>query len=288
MLQSAPGQRPGAKKAAVVLRAAWATRDERRRGATSRTTLRERTPHAALAAVFVAGSTILLPFFPTGWPYLLAALAGFAALLSPRAGLAAALAAPVLPLGNVSLGLALLYLPLALGWLALFARDARSGLVFLAGPLLAPLHALALVPVLALRARGVLRRAFLAVASVLTAIAVAMITRSPFPLAGEPPLPGVGLVGGDSPGSAATEAARALTERPGPALAALALAVAAATGPCARRRGLWAVACWASALLAALVLAPLAAGTSASQAIPVTLAVWTAAAVLAFPLLRRG
>ncbi|MGH3033365.1 MAG: serine/threonine-protein kinase, partial [Gaiellaceae bacterium] len=76
MLQPAPGQRPGAREAAAVLRAAWATRVERRRAATSRTTLRERALHAALAAVFVAGSTILLPFFPAGWPYLLGALAG--------------------------------------------------------------------------------------------------------------------------------------------------------------------------------------------------------------------
>ena len=75
-----------------------------------------------------------------GWPFLLGALAAVVALLSPAAGLAVALAVPVLPLGNVSLGLAVAYVPLALLWLLLFARDARSGLLFLAGPLLAPIQ----------------------------------------------------------------------------------------------------------------------------------------------------
>ena len=109
------------------------------------------------------GPPSCLPFFPTGWPFLLGALAALVALLSPAAGLAVALAVPVLPLGNVSLGLALAYVPLALLWLLLFARDARSGLLFLAGPLLAPIHALPLVPVFALartrpRAPGRARR----------------------------------------------------------------------------------------------------------------------------------
>jgi Protein kinase domain len=288
MLQLAPSQRPGAKKAVVLLRAAWTARAERRRALTSRTSLRERALHAALAALFATSSTLLLPFFPTGWPFLLGALAGLAALIGPRAGLAAALAAPVLPLGNVSLGLALLYLPLAAGWLALFARDARSGLLFLAGPLLAPLHALALVPVLALRARGVVRQAALAAAAVLTAVAVAGVTRSPLPLTGEPVLAGVGLAGDGSPASAGAAWVRSLAEQPGLVIAALALALAAVTGPFAQRRGLWAVAGWGTALLAALALAPLAAGTAPPQAILLALAVWAAAAVLAFPLLRRG
>ncbi len=87
-----------------------------------------------------------LPFYPTGWAPALAAAAAFAAFRSPRAGLALALAAPVLPLGNHALGLALLYGVLALAWLALSWRDARWGLAFLAGPALAAVGLLALVP----------------------------------------------------------------------------------------------------------------------------------------------
>ena len=44
---------------------------------------------------------------------------------------------PLLPLGDVSLGLAAVYAVAALGWLALFWNDARRGLLFVAGPLLA-------------------------------------------------------------------------------------------------------------------------------------------------------
>src|SRR5205823_910179 len=60
-----------------------------------------------------------------------------------------ALAVPLFPIGNVSLGLALLWAGLALGWLALAAREPRSGLLFAAGPLLAPLAALGFLPLLA-------------------------------------------------------------------------------------------------------------------------------------------
>ena len=77
----------------------------------------------------------------------------FAAFRAPRAGLALALAAPVLPLGNLALGLALLYGVLALGWLALSWRDAALGLAFLAGPVLAAVGLLALVPLVAAAGR---------------------------------------------------------------------------------------------------------------------------------------
>ena len=100
-----------------------------------------------------------LPFYPTGWAAALAVVAAARGAPRPRVGLALALAAPVLPLGNLALGLALVYAALALAWLALSWRDARAGLLFLAGPLLAPLGLLALVPVAALAARGAVRRA---------------------------------------------------------------------------------------------------------------------------------
>ena len=57
-----------------------------------------------------AGRHVLLPFFPRGWPFALAALAG-ARWRSDRRAPAwpFALAVPVLPLGNISLGLAVAY-----------------------------------------------------------------------------------------------------------------------------------------------------------------------------------
>ena len=98
----------------------------------NRTSLAERgLPAAAAFATTLVGAT-MLPFFPAFWAPAFALAAGALAVRSPRAGLALALAAPVLPLGNVALGLALLYGAIALGWLVLSWGDARSGLAFLA------------------------------------------------------------------------------------------------------------------------------------------------------------
>src|ERR687891_1807915 len=88
MLAREPRKRPTAKQALQLLAAAAESRGRRERATTSPAVLRERAPHAALAAGFAAGTSILLPFFPGGWPLLLGALAGLAAFLSPRAGLA--------------------------------------------------------------------------------------------------------------------------------------------------------------------------------------------------------
>jgi hypothetical protein len=286
MLSLDPRKRPSARQAVALLQAAEQGRSERRRAATSRTLLRERAPHAALAAVYAAGTTFLLPFFPAGWPLLLGALAALAALRSPAAGLALALAAPVLPLGNVSLGLALAYVLLALGWLALFARDARAGLLFIAGPLLALANALPLLPVVALQARGLARRAALVLAAVVATAAVAVVAGARLPLTGEAAPSARGIAGDERPDSALDAALAALTSRPTILVAALVLAAATLTAGLARSRGVWGVAAWGALTLAALLLLPLAAGGSpvaASWAVP---AAWLAAGALAYPLLR--
>ena len=95
-----------------------------------------------LAAVLAGWTAAALPFYPHAWPYGLAVLAAAATLLRERAGIALALAVPVLPLGNISLGLALLYAALAGGWLLVTWREPRAGLLFVLGPLLAPVAAL--------------------------------------------------------------------------------------------------------------------------------------------------
>src|SRR5206468_3479513 len=169
MLDPDPARRPVAKEAAARLRAAWSELGERPRALTSRATLAERASHAGLSALSAGGTAWLLPFFPTGWPLLLGALAALAALASPSAGLALALAVPVLPIGNASFGLALVYSALAAAWLGLFWRDPRSGFLFLLGPVLAPFQALALMPVLVLGARGTVRRAATSAAGALAA-----------------------------------------------------------------------------------------------------------------------
>jgi hypothetical protein len=287
MLALDPRQRPTAKQAHHLLAAAEAVRGRREHAASSPAGLRERAPHAALAAAFAAGAAALLPFFPGGWAILLAALVGVAAFLSPRAGLALALAVPVLPLGNASLGLALAYVPLALLWLALFARDARSGLLFVSGPLLGALHLLPLAPLVALRASGPVRAAATALAAVGTAVAVATASKGALPLTGESPPTTPGIGAADRPAAALDTAFAALGSRPTLVVAALVLAAAAAAAVPARQRGLWGVAAWGAALLPALLLLPLAAGGEPVAAAWAVLAVWTAAAALAYPLVVR-
>src|ERR687896_383013 len=68
--------------------------------------------------------------------------------------LAVALAAPVFPLGNLSAGAATLYGVLAATVLLLCARDRRSALLFVSGPLLGPPGVLGLVPPAVQPARG--------------------------------------------------------------------------------------------------------------------------------------
>ncbi|MGI8606044.1 MAG: serine/threonine-protein kinase, partial [Gaiellaceae bacterium] len=187
MLSVEPRRRPSARRLAADLRAGGEVRAQHPNSASSRTALQERAAHALLAAVAAGGATTLLPFFPRGWPLALAALAGLAALRSPVAGLAVALAAPVLPLGNLSLGLAIAYVVFAIAWLALHARDAERSLLPVAAPLLAPFGAIPLLPVALLEARGRIRRAVGAAACIPLATGVAVFSGRLLSFAGEPP-----------------------------------------------------------------------------------------------------
>jgi len=272
MLDPDPGRRPGAKEAGTGLRVAWSELGERPRAMTSRAALVERAGHAGLAALFAGATAWLLPFFPAGWPFLLGALTALAALMNPTAGLALALSVPILPIGNASLGLALVYSAIAAGWLALFWRDPRSSFLFLLGPLLAPFQALALTPVLVLGARGTVRRAASSSAAVLAAATVAGIR------AGET----LHLHATSSPGEALNALTAYLGARPEVWIVALVLAGATAAVPVARSRGLWGIAVWGAAFVAAALIAP----QGAVSALPLVLWVWVAAAVLALPLFR--
>ena len=81
--------------------------------------------HDALP-IFAGASAAALPFYPSGWPLGLAAIAATLTLFRDRAGLTFALAVPVLPLGNSSAGLAWAYAALALAWLAWSWKRART------------------------------------------------------------------------------------------------------------------------------------------------------------------
>ncbi|MER3409824.1 MAG: hypothetical protein C4306_06940, partial [Thermoleophilia bacterium] len=106
-----PARRPSARALAARLRRAARARARRPARRSSPRVLPGRllpkATHAASASLVAGWTAATYPFFPAGWPGALAATAAVLALLNERAGLALALAVPVLPLGNYSLGLAL-------------------------------------------------------------------------------------------------------------------------------------------------------------------------------------
>ena len=114
---------------------------------------------------------------------LLALAAGLATLRFPRLGLALALAAPLFPLGNVAQAAAVVYGLLALAWLAVSWRDPRTGLAFCAGPLLAAVGLLALLPLAVQPVARAWRRGLQAGLGVLAAAAVAGSRAGALPLA---------------------------------------------------------------------------------------------------------
>ena len=235
-----------------------------------------RVAPALLAGVFVAWTAFALPFYPSGWPPFLAAIAAVASFFRPRIGLAFALAVPILPLGNLALSAALLYCAVAAGLLALSWREPETGLIASLGPLLAPLSALALVPLLTLGTRSAARRAAQAGAAVMAAAFVAGIRHAPLPFDGESAPHDLGLAGSRSVTATTSVLWHALMSRPALAVEALVLAAVAALLPHARERGLWAVAGLGAGMLAATLLP-----VPDVAAIPLVVSVWATCAVVA-------
>jgi eukaryotic-like serine/threonine-protein kinase len=235
-----------------------------------------RVAPAALAALVAGWSAATFPFYPAGWPAALALLSATLTLLHARAGLALALAVPVLPLGNLSLGVALAYAAVALAWLCVYFRRPRAGLVFAAGPLLAPLSGFALLALVAQPARGTIRRALAASGGVLTAGLVCGIEGWRLPFSAEHGAPNLEFDATESPFGAAEAVAVAVAERPELLIGALAVGLAAALLPLARRSGAWGISALGGGLLAAgVLLAPQAA------ALPFAASVWALCLALA-------
>jgi hypothetical protein len=209
---------------------------------------------ALVAALFAGWTASTLPFYPIAWPIGLALLAAVLTAFSPRGGLAFALFAPVFPLGNLSLGLALLYGGLATVLFVLHLRDPRAGFAFVLGPLLAPIGALGLLPLALQPVRSGVRRALQAGTAVLMAGVVTGLQHGSLPFAGGQ-AGSLGLDGERSPIHAASVLRHALLAHPTLALEALVIAAAAALLPLARRRGLWGIAIFGGALIAASLLA---------------------------------
>jgi hypothetical protein len=192
-----PAARPRASELASDLRgslrqgSAHATREQRKAveldadASPARKHARRIAP-VALAVLGAAAGATILPFWPPGLVVAIAVLAGTAAWFDPRLGLAVALAAPVFPFGNVAESAALLYGGFAIAWLLLMWRDARFGLLFLFGPLLAGIGLLGLVPLAVQPARGAVRRAAQGSVAVLATALAAGIGSNDLPVTGAP------------------------------------------------------------------------------------------------------
>ena len=271
-----PARRPTAAALAEALRAAGRKRrrSSHRRDLSPPPGLHRAAP-AALAAVAAGWVAWKLPFYPGGWPVGLAALAAAVTALRPRAGLALTLAVPILPLGNIGLGLALLYAVVALAVMALSWGEPDRAFLFVLGPLLAPLSALGFLPLAAQVTRSAIRRAALVTVAVVCSGVVAGIRGSPLPFDGSTAPHDLGLGGGDDPFAVASVLWQALTAHHALGVEAVVLGAAAGLIPWAKSRGVWGVAGLGAALLGATLLpAPSVA------AIPLVVAVWATCGVL--------
>jgi len=278
MLSLNPAARPAAAHLAQELRDTFAERLRRRKTRTTLPAIRVPVHLAApaAAALFAGWTAGSLAFFPQLFVPLLALLAGALTLVRPRIGLAFALAVPVLPLGNISSGLALLYGVVACCWLAVSWRAPREGLFLALGPLLAPLAALGLLPLASQPIASRARRAAQVAAAALLAGVVAGLRQAPLPFTGATPERGLGIAGSDDPFAVAGALVRALQAHPALPLEALALAAAAVALPYARARGPWGIAGFGAGMIA-ITLLPVPAVAAA----PLVLAAWATCAVVA-------
>jgi hypothetical protein len=245
-----PGKRPTAARLAVALRA---TGHRRGREARSLPSISPppvgRFVPAAAAGVFAGAGAAALPFYPAGWALGLAAAAVAGTLFRERLGLALALAVPILPLGNLSSGLAWAYTAFAIAWFVLSWGNARAGLFFASGAVLAPLSLLGLVPLLAQVVRGRARRAAQALAAVLFGAVVAGMRGDALPFAGTS-VNTIDVARDREPAGVVGMLWHTLAAQPALLAEALVLAAAAAALPLARRR---AIAPFGLLLLAGLV-----------------------------------
>jgi serine/threonine-protein kinase len=276
-LSTNPARRPTARELADALRGAASFASTPRPAfSIPRRIAAGQTLTAVLAAILAGWTSASLPFYPHGWPVGLALAAAAATLLRERAGIALALAVPVFPLGNISLGLALLYTAFAAAWLLVTWREPRAALLFVLGPLLAPVAAVGLLPLAVARVRSAPLRALTVALGVLTAALAAGIRHVALPLIGGPAPLGVGVAQARDPLDVAGSLARAAGAHPSLLIETCALALVAVALPHAQGRGRWA----AAGLGAGMIVLTVGAVPNAA-ALPLLLAAWAIAAVTA-------
>jgi hypothetical protein len=198
-----------------------------------------------------------------------------------RLGLAFTLAVPILPLGNLSLGLALAYAALAAGWLGLMWGDARKGLLFAVGIGLGPIGLLGVVPLLTLSARGTARRVAHTLAAVLVGGVAAGVHGWAVPFTGSRAA-SLAIAGNEHPVVVLHALWQWLVSTPTLGLEALILAATAMALPLAARGADLTIATFGAALLAATLLVAHGVGS-----MPLVLTGWATCVFLAVMSRRR-
>jgi hypothetical protein len=259
-LSQDPGKRPSARELAGELRGlAGADKKEPRRAALAlpSSSVRGRALTAALGAALAGWTAAAVPFFPAGWPLALASAVVAATLIRERLGVALALAVPIFPIGNFSSGAALLYTVLAATLLAVTWREPRTTLLFAFGPLLAPLSAVALLPLAVVRIGSGVRRGLVTALGVLTAAVVAGIDHGSLPLVGGAAPLGKSLRGAGGALGVAGTLAHDLAARPALLFETALLTAVAVALPHVVGKGIrWSVGLGAGMLMATLLALP--------------------------------
>jgi hypothetical protein len=282
-----PQRRPSAERLAAQLRELPKRRRKKGGSKTggSKPSVTARPNVAALAQRLLPGAltglasgwvAARLPFYPQAWPIAITGVGAALGFTAPRIGLLFALTIAFFPLANISLGLGICYGLAAAAWVALTWKDARAGLLLAAGPLLAPMAALAFLPLAAQLARGRARRALQAFAGVLLAALIAGLRKAPLPFDGSAPPLGLGVTGSTRPTAVAHAFWAQLAAHPALLGEALVLAGAAVLLPYARNRGPWPAAAFGAALLAGTALT-----APAAAVLPLIAAAWLTAGTLA-------
>ena len=209
-----------------------------------------RLGHALASALVVAWATYRFPFYPAHAQIPLAILAATVSFSRPRMGNALTLVLLLLPLGNYSLGLALVFAVAATGWLAFTWRSPHLAQLPILGPLAVACGGLFLLPLVVLRVRGSARRMVFVFAAFALALIVAGTGGQPLPLTNADPPRGLGIEGSTDTTAIVGVLARTLIERPALLVEGCLLALVAALLPLAHRRGRWGSAGLAGAMIA--------------------------------------
>jgi hypothetical protein len=230
---------------------------------------------------------LLFPFLPQSFTFPLVLLVATASFIRPQFGLALALAVPVLPLGDVSSGLAMAYAGFALAWLVWHWRAPLAGSAFALGPPLAAVGLLGLLPLAGIGTRGPLRRIAMVVAGVAAATAFAALRNTSLPFVDVDAPAGLGIAGSEDAAAVIRALGNYAWSQPALLTITAVFAVVALLAPLGKRASLWQISMASSLVVAITLLVPTLAFDSVIRTGEIVIAVSLGAGFLARPAIAR-